>query len=1633
MSNNNVGNPAYINIKVNLDLGKSEERLKTFFENLDTKAKTSSETLKGLTTSLSGLTATITAASQVLDKLTQKIIAVNTSLHGTVHATNQATSSIHQYNRRVDQGVALTKLGVAANLKYAESISAIARARRNAAVTGVTREEAARARENARRTRDRDIFSEALGRARLSRDPLRDHFRQQAETLSKQVVSGAKSAQRAIREYNLEVAKFARQGAFKNEAQRLQTLEAMTRKLARAQRDYNKEKLKESVGRGRALADPREVAAEALRRQMVDLSNAVGKGVISKKQAAAAANKLHNEFNKTYSVMGRFQTRMGEIGQRAHTMSLRFRDAGRQLMMFGTIALAALLPIIKANAQFEQSVRNVSAVLGSVGDKTVELRRLSEQFLHLGERSEFTANQIAEGAVVLARAGFNAREVQGALSGVVNLASAANISLEDSARIAANITRAFKMSADSFDMVAGKIVAIAVNSNAAVQDIAESFKYVSPIAASFGQSIDSVGAAVAVLANAGMRGCFDPETEVLTERGWIKCENATKEDTYATVNKDSLEVEWHKPIRMFAYHHEGDMYKVQNDHVDMLVTPNHNMFVRFEDTKFQLIQAQYISREYAVLLSDSELTGYGVVDILVGDSQIINYSGMVYCAEVPNNTLIVRRNGKVHVSGNSRAGTGISRFFSELVEPRKIAKITALLESVGEATDSLVPDEVDLRDMVALLDRLMKERKISAIDISSIFDQRSTRAILSILNQGIDEFDDKLQKIKDSSGLEEIIKEERLNTLMGDYIKFTSAVTTLFVTMGDSTNNALRDVLQYAVHLVRDLTQSFKDSDGSLIKTVASVGAVSAAMGVFATTVGSVIAIVGALGMALAVLGGPLTLITLAAGALLAFRTKSFLDREFQTATEMRKALDALNEKYKHITENTREATKEIDKMREASEKLRRLATMNPLEISRMFQEGENPFDTTELSNRAKDLKQDHRELGREITSIADKMVAIQKRLDKPIASYFISSSVKQELEAELKILEASGKALVDKQKKITEIVRSINDLKDSIRDSSELMTLDYSQSKDALDEVNAKIKEQTKLIEDLKVKAASDKVYEDELLVQEKLLENYESQKQQLIEQVGAHTDVLNVINKVGKLQQEINQLEADGAAAAIIDEKKAKLKEYGIELEEVTKKVKRQKEAEKLLKEADEEIEKAQRERDERGMSSAEKEIRNMEEKAAKEFEAVITSIEANKALLSTYSDDIGKLRKDILRAKAEGDEAEVKKQEEALKNMEGRLKDTQARLDELNQKKQDLPMIQAQEQQEVADKEQLEVSEEIAARINKAALAVAKKTKNMEEELRLTKLIAEAELKREIRDLESKRGVGPQEIAEYKKIREEDIQSDLDDLEASYTTEYLKEIDRTNLEMAKKNNNLAEQIRLTEKLRKEEIARRAAEIGDAKIRKLFEDAENEKLQAELDDLRRSAAKSSPVQSQLGQIESRSDDLLKKRVENHDKIRDALMQQVKTLHDAQMLNAYLYRLERVRENQKAKAAKKALADARRLQMMADKGVSDWALASQFSKAAGSLDAARSAGVSNLALTPAANIIAQNPTNVPNVPPRRQPGGAGTTTINSNNNNVTLESGAIVINGVKDADQLRDEVKDIIQDILNNKKPPKR
>ncbi len=176
----------------------------------------------------------------------------------------------------------------------------------------------------------------------------------------------------------------------------------------------------------------------------------------------------------------------------------------RTLVGIGSaLAVAQIVKgIVTIGAEFEKTMKIVQGVSRAT---TNEFEKMNEVAKRLGETTEFTATQAAEGLRFLTMAGIQATEAIIALPSVLNLATSASLELGESADIASNAMTAFGLGAESLSRINDSFIATTTRSNSTVRSLAESFKYVAPTAKALGYDIERTNALLGKLHDAGIQ------------------------------------------------------------------------------------------------------------------------------------------------------------------------------------------------------------------------------------------------------------------------------------------------------------------------------------------------------------------------------------------------------------------------------------------------------------------------------------------------------------------------------------------------------------------------------------------------------------------------------------------------------------------------------------------------------------------------------------------------------------------------------------------------------------------------------------------------------------------------------------------------------------------------------------------------------------------------------------------------------------------------------------------------------------------------------------------------------------------------------------------------------------------------
>ena len=91
----------------------------------------------------------------------------------------------------------------------------------------------------------------------------------------------------------------------------------------------------------------------------------------------------------------------------------------------------------------------------------------------------------------------------------------------------------------------------------------------------------------------GDKFCVKGTQQVLTQKGWVKIEdiNITKHKV-CTLNKDNC-LHYEYPKEKFIFDHDGDMYNLETNHIKIVCTMNHKLYVKpLRQKNYKLIEAK---------------------------------------------------------------------------------------------------------------------------------------------------------------------------------------------------------------------------------------------------------------------------------------------------------------------------------------------------------------------------------------------------------------------------------------------------------------------------------------------------------------------------------------------------------------------------------------------------------------------------------------------------------------------------------------------------------------------------------------------------------------------------------------------------------------------------------------------------------------------------------------------------------------------------------------------------------------------------------------------------------------------------------------------------------------------------------
>lgn len=217
------------------------------------------------------------------------------------------------------------------------------------------------------------------------------------------------------------------------------------------------------------------------------------------KEATNAAKAYNSEMAKQSGVLRLVGTQFRSLIYDLNAVRIAF-----VLLSSSTGILSA----IKVIADFDKSIARVRSLMIGAEEATsklnVEFQALSDTVMALGATTKFTTGQVAEGAVIITQAGYDAKESIDVLRPTLDLAVAGQIEMSEAADTLTKTIAMFQKETSEAAHVAD-VYAAAVNySQTNMSELANAMTYVGPVAETFGLSLEETAGYLAVLANNGI-------------------------------------------------------------------------------------------------------------------------------------------------------------------------------------------------------------------------------------------------------------------------------------------------------------------------------------------------------------------------------------------------------------------------------------------------------------------------------------------------------------------------------------------------------------------------------------------------------------------------------------------------------------------------------------------------------------------------------------------------------------------------------------------------------------------------------------------------------------------------------------------------------------------------------------------------------------------------------------------------------------------------------------------------------------------------------------------------------------------------------------------------------------------------
>lgn len=184
-------------------------------------------------------------------------------------------------------------------------------------------------------------------------------------------------------------------------------------------------------------------------------------------------------------------------------MSKAAKIGAAALVTAGTAVTAFAADAVKTGMQFDSSMSQVAATMGTTVDEIGELRDFAKD---MGATTAFSATQAADALNYMALAGYDAETSMAVLPNVLNLAAAGGIELAQASDMVTDAQSALGLSLDETSQLVDKMAKASSKSNTSVAQLGDAILTIGGTAKSMAGGTTELSAALGILADNGIKG-----------------------------------------------------------------------------------------------------------------------------------------------------------------------------------------------------------------------------------------------------------------------------------------------------------------------------------------------------------------------------------------------------------------------------------------------------------------------------------------------------------------------------------------------------------------------------------------------------------------------------------------------------------------------------------------------------------------------------------------------------------------------------------------------------------------------------------------------------------------------------------------------------------------------------------------------------------------------------------------------------------------------------------------------------------------------------------------------------------------------------------------------------------------------